>query len=128
MDKKPMTAREALVDVLKRNGGTMAAKDIVAKALPKAPGLKSSKTAKSTLYGTLREEALKPNGRVVKVEQGQYRARTSEEMKALASEPEAEALVEAPVVEPTREIEVTPDPKPQARRSRRSTARQTTAA
>lgn len=115
--RKPMTAREALLDVLKRSKREMTVKEIVAKAIPKAPGLKSMKTAYNTVSGTLREEAAK--GTVVKVKTGVYRIATAEEVAAAAPTPTVEVEVAEEV-----EQKAKPDPKPNARARRsRSTAR-----
>jgi hypothetical protein len=109
MAKKKRTAREALVEALKRNGGPMQAKDVVAAATKLATGLVSDKTRKGTLYGTMREEALKEDGLIVKVDTGVYQLRATLE---------ASEETPAPAVEPEVEVapEVQPDPKPQARR------------
>lgn len=120
--RKPMTAREALLDVLKRSKREMTVKEIVEKSIPKAPGLKSMKTAYNTVSGTLREEAVK--GTVVKVKTGVYRIASAEEKP----EPVVESV--APEPETAPEPQATPHPKPGGARKRRtrSTARKSQAA
>ena len=68
-EKKPMTTREAIIDVLKRNGGEMSTKEVVKKVLPKATNLKG-KTASHTVYTTMLSESKKPDGKVVQVQAG----------------------------------------------------------
>lgn len=118
---KQRTAREALVEALRRKGEPMQAKDAVAAAAKLATGLKSDKTRKGTLYGTMREEALKPDGLIVKVGTGMYALRPeSESSEETQTEPEAET--------PTADVQVEPHPKPTARVRRTRTRKQTAAA
>lgn len=127
MAKKKRTAREALVEALRRNGEPMEAGAAVAAASKLATGLVSDKTRKGTLYGTMREEALKPDGLIEKVDRGLYRARTKDEIAALKAEPEItkpENVIEVP--EPEADVQVEPHPKPATRK--RSTARKSRAA
>jgi len=124
MAKKQRTAREALVEVLKKNGGEMQAKDIIDKAIPLATGL-TTDTRRGTLYGTLREEVLKPTGKVVKVGKGVYRHKTDAEIEASA-EVAAPPSEEAP--SNGEDVQVKPDPRPTRRTRRsRSTSRETAA-
>jgi hypothetical protein len=134
---KNRTAREALVEALRRNKEPMQAKDAVKAAAKLATGLISDKTRNGTLYGTMREEALKEDGLIVKVGTGLYQDRATFEAGSESETPTPEVpettvavpdVIEAPpVVEPEPTPEVEPDPKPESAKKRRtrSTARQT---
>jgi HB1, ASXL, restriction endonuclease HTH domain len=119
MPQKQRTTREAVIHVLVRNGGEMTTKEVVKKAIPLATGLKG-KTKEHTIYTTMLSESKKPDGLIVQVKPGTYRAKTTEEIAAMkaAATPAAEPKPEA-------EVEVEPDPKPAPRKRRtRNTARQ----
>jgi HB1, ASXL, restriction endonuclease HTH domain len=122
MPQKQRTTREAVIHVLVRNGGEMTTKEVVKKAIPLATGLKG-KTKEHTIYTTMLSESKKPDGLIVQVKPGTYRAKTTEEIEAMkaAATPAVEPKPEAEVAS----VEVEPDPKPAPRKRRtRNTARQ----
>ncbi len=108
------SAREIIVAVLKRNGGEMATKDVVAKVLPKWES--KGKYADHSVYGTMLHEAKKPDGKIMQTRPGYFKFVTDESERA---ENTALRLVKGADVTD----QVTPDPKKPAQRRTRSTAR-----
>ncbi len=111
---KKKSAREIIVAVLKRNGGEMATKDVVAKVLPKWES--KGKYADHSVYGTMLHEAKKPDGKIIQTRPGYFKFVTDESERALNT---ATRLVKGAEVTD----QVTPDPKKPDQRRTRSTAR-----
>ncbi len=108
--QKQKSARELIVAVLKRNGEEMATKEVVGKVLKRWNS--TGKYADHSVYGTMLNEAKKPNGKIMQTRPGYF--------KFIADEAER---ADNTALRLTVTDQVTPDPKKPERRRTRSTAR-----
>lgn len=108
MDGKQMSGREALIEVLRENGGRMKIKDATAEAVKRAPRMKG-KTPTATLAAMIYTAAKKPGGQFRVPEKGVVELVENPAETPIAPVEQLDAKAATTAKDPGK---AKPDPKP----------------